>query len=112
MSSLFDAEVNAARNHTPWSAIKLAELMRDLATEGADVTLTCDARPSVASRFWWTLKWTTEDGRRWTADAQTLDLCLWRAAVREHKTRESLKPPQEPSGQTYGPYGSNDGTQP
>lgn len=90
MSTLFDSEVYAARNHTPWTTIKLAELMRDLATEGSDVKLECEARPSVASRFWWRLSWTTEDGRRWLVDAQTLDLCLWRAAVREQKTRAEL----------------------
>jgi hypothetical protein len=97
MGSLFESEVYAARNHTPWAAIKLAELMRDLATEGSDVKLECAARPSVASRFWWTLSWTTEDGRRWLVDAQTLDLCLWRAAVREQKTRTEIEQARRPA---------------
>lgn len=95
MSSLFESEVHAARRRIPWADINADELLQDL-TQRADfseseVTLTVHHRPDVASRFWYSLKWKGEDGTEYGVAAQSLQLCLWRAAVRERATREAAE---------------------
>ncbi len=90
MSSAFDTDVSQRRNHTPWSIMSLTAFMRDMAVSTIDfekVTLTCHYRHSVASRYWWTIQWTDEQGEKHEASAQELDLCLWRAAEMELKAR-------------------------
>jgi hypothetical protein len=93
MGSMFESEVYAERNRIPWAEIDVEQCMREFTQYTTEVKLEVMPRPSVASRFWWTLKWTGEDGQEYCAQAQTLQLCLWRAAVREVKTRKRLGGP-------------------
>ncbi|SRR6266567_1075746 len=92
MSSLFESEVYQARRAIPWAEIDLEYFLRDLARDSYDVpqpvSLSVISRPSVSSRFWWVLTWIGEDGEERTMAAATLELCLWRAAVREKQLRE------------------------
>jgi hypothetical protein len=99
MGSMFDSDVYSRRKHTPWARIQIAAFMREMALNvpsGANhwehrVELSVLYRPDVASRMWWRVEWTGEDGVRHSADAQELDLCLWRAAEIELKIREKQK---------------------
>ena len=99
MTSLFDSNVYERRKHTPWAEVNLEDFMRDMAVSTIDfkkVTLTCHYRHSVASRYWWAIEWTDESGVEHLAEAQELNLCLWRAAqmelqARERQKREALK---------------------
>ena len=108
MSSLFESKVRDRRNHTEWAMMGLSAFMRDMAVSGGSqaisgqerppeghvsypVKLTCQYRHSVASRFWWSIEWTDEQGIERRAEAQELDLCLWRAAEIELQVREKGK---------------------
>lgn len=79
MSSMFESEVYSERRRIPWAEIDAEQLLRELTQYKTDVKLEVVCRPSVASRFWWSLRWTGEDGQEYGVAAQTLDLCLWRA---------------------------------
>lgn len=96
MTSLFDSRVRDRRNHTEWATMSLSAFMKDMAISGGSgteertncpVRLTCHYRASVASRYWWTIEWTDEQGEQHRAEAQELDLCLWRAAEIETQIR-------------------------
>ncbi len=88
MGSLFDSKVYQRRNETPWAVMNLAAFIKDMAINGqSSVTLTCCYRPDVASRFWYTIEWTDDNGEKHSASAQELDLCLWRAAEIELQAR-------------------------
>ena len=105
MSSLFDSNVRDRRNHTEWAVMSLTAFMKDMAISGGSlaisgqerrpgehvncpVRLTCQYRHSVASRYWWTIEWADELGIEHRAEAQELDLCLWRAAEMELQVRK------------------------
>ena len=97
MTSMFDSNVRDRRDHTEWAVMSLTAFMKDMALSGnsqteeratCPVTLTCHYRHSVASRFWWTVTWTDEQGEKHEASAQELDLCLWRAAEMEIRARK------------------------
>lgn len=90
MSSLFDSRVYQRRNETPWAVVSLSAFMREMMFQGK-VTFSCGHRPSVASRQWYTIEWTDENGDRRIAEAQEWDLCLWRAAQIELQVREQQK---------------------
>lgn len=93
MSSLFESRVRERRHHTPWTELNVDEMLADLTLNNpsqAPATLTCEYRHSVSTRFWWTLDWTGADGQAYRADAQTLQVCLWRAAEREVSIRARL----------------------
>jgi len=88
MTSMFETEVYQRERHTSYARISLVAFMRDMALnaqnfagQGLEITLTCQYRHSVASRFWWTISWVTPDGERREMSAQTLDKCLWRAVT-------------------------------
>jgi hypothetical protein len=93
---MFDTAVRERRQHTPWARINLVAFMREMlwnAPYESDVrehatVLRVSARPSVASREWWTLEWTTATGQRGHVEAQYVDLLLWRAAEHEMQQRE------------------------
>ena len=91
MGSFFDSEVYEARNRFPWAEIDVGSLLRDLTQYDQPVTFTVVPRPSVATRYWYSLEWTGEDGETYGASASTLELCLWRAAVRERNTRRKMR---------------------
>lgn len=89
MTSLFDSAVADRRKHTPWAEIDLKDFLTDLAINAdyTPITLQVQYRPSVASRLWWSLTWKSEDGEEHQAEAQTMELCLWRAAEMELRLR-------------------------
>lgn len=93
MTSMFDTRVRERREATPWARVDVKAFMQEMALEGGlnpdapEVTLTCRYRPDVASRLWWTLEWTGEDGQRHTAGSQDFRLLLWRAAEAEMQAR-------------------------
>jgi hypothetical protein len=95
MSSLFETDVYQTRQITPWANINLEYFLRDLARDSYDipqpVSLSVVSRPSVASRFWWVITWMSIDGEERTIAAATLELCLWRAAVREKQLRDKAE---------------------
>ena len=94
MSSMFDTNVRNRREHTPWATISLTKFFREMVWNGADaptenaVQLSVQDRHSVASRMWFRLEWTGEDGQRHSAEAQEFELVLWRAAEIEIRARE------------------------
>jgi len=90
VSSLFDSRVYQRRNETPWAVMSLSAFMKEMAYSGK-VSFSCVYRPSVASRQWYTIEWTDENGDRRIAEAQEWDLCLWRAAQTELQVREQRK---------------------
>ena len=97
MTSMFDSNVRDRRNHTPWATISLTGFMRDVAVNTINfekVTLTCQWRHSVASRYWWTLQWVDAQGEKHEASAQELDHCLWRAAEMELRARKRQEKPE------------------
>ena len=107
MSNGFDADVGRRRNHTRWARVDPARFMRAMAHNPASETnakrdvsflpfdgtdrrfLACVIsvryRPEVATRLWWIVEWTGADGEQHYADAQELDLALWRAAEMESR---------------------------
>lgn len=88
---LFDSKVYQRRNETPWAIMSLPAFMKEMAINGqAEVSFSCKYRPSVASRFWYTITWTDEQGTQHSASSQEWDLCLWRAAEIEIQTRRSI----------------------
>ncbi len=92
MTSLFDSTVYAARQFVEWAEIDLEYLLKDLATNGqGPAKLEVHYRPDVASRHWWILRWRGQDGELHSESAQTLHLCLWRAAIREKHIRERIE---------------------
>jgi hypothetical protein len=95
MSSMFETDVYQARQITPWANINLEYFLRDLARDSYDipqpVSLSVVSRPSVSSRFWWVITWMSIDGEERTMAAATLELCLWRAAVREKQLRDKAE---------------------
>lgn len=115
MGSLFDSQVYDARKRVPWAEIDLLQLAREAAMSGADADqklpeaadtclhgrryysgkndfqLTVQYRGDVASRFWYTVEWTGEDGERHSVSAQEIDLCLWRVAISELNIRARIK---------------------
>lgn len=103
MTSMFDTDVRDRRDHTEWAVMSLTAFMKDMAIcgnsqteeqETCPVTLTCHYRHSVASRFWWIVQWTDEQGLQHEASAQELDLCLWRAAEMESRARKKQEQPE------------------
>ncbi len=105
MSSMFDSNVRDRRNHTEWAVMSFTAFMKDMAINAnrdigertnPPVTLSCRYRPDVASRFWYSVHWTDERGHEHTAEAQELDLCLWRAAEMEIRARAKSDEPVEP----------------
>jgi hypothetical protein len=93
MSSLFDTEVYQRRNHTPWASVNFLHFVRDMVWNGTaeplenEVVFKARYRNDVASRVWYELSWTGEDGERHYADSQDFGLLLWRAAEIELKAR-------------------------
>ncbi len=106
MTSEFDTRVRARRNHTPWSRMSLVQFLKDAAWNGADgageggsleAFVSVKYRPDVASRMWWTIRWTGEDKQQREASAQELDLALWRAAEMEEGARAERRRKEEAS---------------
>ena len=119
MGSLFDSKVYSTRRAYPWAEINLELFAKEAALSGSeadrklpeaadamlhkwnyhsgenDFRLTVQYRPDVASRFWFTVEWTGEDGGRHEVSAQELSLCMWRAAVAELEIRERVKRDRE-----------------
>jgi hypothetical protein len=85
VSSAFDSEVYAERNRLPGVSVNLARLMQHLMwlCEPHKATLEVEYRPDVETSQWWTLRW----GDQFAA-AQTLELCLFRAAVIARRSDE------------------------
>jgi hypothetical protein len=94
-SSAFESDVYQARQEMPWAEIDLKYFLKILAQDTYDVpqpvSLSVVSRPSVSTRFWWVLTWFGEDGEERTMAAATLELCLWRAAVREKQLRDKAE---------------------
>jgi len=62
--------------------------LADLARNGeAEVHLTVTPRHEVASRVWYVLEWTGDDGQRHQVDASTMALLLERASRLESALR-------------------------
>lgn len=103
MSSMFDTLVRERREHTPWAKVNAFQFMKEMALNVPSnnsvwehaAELKVIYRPSVASRFWWTLTWSSVDGERKSVDAQELDLCLWRAAEVETEAIAKLERERE-----------------
>lgn len=107
MSSSFDSSVHQRRNATPWAKMSLAAFLKDAAWNGAPTKADDQPRPAsisvvyrgdVASRMWWSIIWTGEDGELHEASAQDLDLALWRAAETELASRGRAKDKATPKG--------------
>lgn len=99
MSSLFDTEVYQARRAIEWAEIDLDYFLKDLAGDDEQkrpVRLEVHSRPSVRTRFWWMLTWIGADGEEHRMEGETMQLCLWRAAVREKKLREKTESQGKP----------------
>ena len=99
MTSLFDTEVYQARRAIEWAEIDLDYFLKDLTgddPQGRPAVLMVHSRPSVRTRFWWTLQWHGVDGEEHRTEGETMQLCLWRAAVREKKLREKLESAGQP----------------
>lgn len=86
MSSVFETEVYTARRRVRWADINVDDFLRELAGESREVKLEVDYRPSVRTRTWYRLSWKDTDGQGYSVDGETLQLCLWRAAIRHLKT--------------------------
>jgi hypothetical protein len=119
MGSLFDSTVYATRRAYPWAEIDLEQFAKEAALSGSDADsklaaaadsclrgrayhsgendfrLSVQYRPEVASRFWFTVEWTGEDGERHEVSAQEFNLCMWRAAIAELEIRERVKRDRE-----------------
>lgn len=119
MGSLFDSEVYARRRANPFAEIDLEQFAKAVALHGSDADsklpeaadaclrrreyhsgkndfqLTVQYRPDIASRFWFTVEWTGEDGERHQAEAQEFNLCMWRAAVLDQQVSEMVKREEE-----------------
>lgn len=92
MTSLFDSAVYEARRAIEWAEIVPEDFLKDVVLNGQGLaTLGCNYRPDVSTRFWWTIVWKSIDGEQHSASAQTMQLCLWRAAVREKQIREKVE---------------------
>lgn len=96
MTSLFDTEVRRRREATPWARVDVEAFLRDAALNDwaatdrdkpAGAELKVRHRPDVASRTWYTLEWTGEDGERHAVESQDFDLLMWRAAEVEMRAR-------------------------
>ncbi len=83
MSTFFESQVYDEERRVPWSRIDLLGFMRDMARDEKPVRFKVSYRPDVSTRFWFTLKWHGEDGDWLEASAQSLQKCLWRAALRQ-----------------------------
>lgn len=92
MSSLFDSWVYSRRNNTPFTEVNkisflktMAQLESYLPAEKKELLkergamLRICPRPDVASRYWYTIEWTSPQGTRLSAQSQELDLVFWRA---------------------------------
>jgi len=90
MTSRFDSDVNSRRNATPWAVMSLSAFIQEMMFCGR-VVFSCAYRPDMASRQWFILEWTGEDGNPHRAEAQQWDLCLWRAAQMELQVRARQK---------------------
>ncbi|SRR6266566_7806820 len=89
MTSLFDTTVYQARRAVEWAEIDLEYFLKDIAINGqGPATLGVHYRPDVSTRYWWTITWKSVDGEQHHMSAQTMQLCLWRAAIRERQIRE------------------------
>jgi hypothetical protein len=119
MGSLFESQVYSERSRVPWAEIDLIHFAKEAAVSGSDADrklpeaadaclrgrgfhsgqndfqLTVEYRPDVASRFWFSVQWTGEDGERHCSEAQEIELCLWRAAILETNLRERMKRDRE-----------------
>ena len=92
MTSLFDSMVYQTRRAVEWAEIDLEYFLKDIAMNGqGPAKLEVRYRPDVASRYWFSIKWRSEDGEQHSEGAQTLQLCLWRAAIREKQIRERVE---------------------
>jgi hypothetical protein len=117
MSSSFDTAVRNRREHTPWARISLSAFLREAAWNGAPTKAGEEARSAsisvayrgdVASRLWWTVRWVGEDGEEHRAEAQELELALWRASEIELWHRKPPAGATVPNGLPgeIGPAGS------
>lgn len=83
MSSMFDSKVSERRSGIPeFCHANLLQWMKghaSEATDGENVVLTVVYRHAVASRFWYGLEFTDEQGVRRTVTASDTDLLTWRA---------------------------------
>jgi hypothetical protein len=88
MSSMFDSEVYAERQRLPGVAINLARLMRHVMflCQPHKAVLQVEYRSDVETGEWWTLSWGEH-----RAEATTLELCLFRAAVIARRDDERAK---------------------
>jgi hypothetical protein len=86
--------------------MSLVQFLKDAAWNGAGsdehglnikAKVTVVYRPDVASRMWWTIRWTGEDKQQREASAQELDLALWRAAEMEEGARAERRRKEESS---------------
>jgi len=86
MSTLFDSEVNARRQGNDYLKPDLWYMLKVILSErDGEATVTLAVRPSVSSRFWWTITWPAEDGTRRSVSSERLDLAVWRAIVVEER---------------------------
>lgn len=95
MSSAFNSDVYATRRRYPWAEIEVGALMNDLTNYIGEVKLTCRPRKAVRTRLWWSCAWTDADGKERMTEGETLQLCLWRAALREMETRDQMEREQK-----------------
>ncbi len=88
MSSIFDSEVYAARRRCRWADINIDDFLRELTLENSDIRLEVDPRSSVRTRVWYRLSWKAASGQGYGVDGESLQLCLWRAAIRQMKNED------------------------
>ena len=67
---------------TPWLRFDLHAFLRQMGHNG-EVVLTYRARPEVATRQWWSVRWTDDYGHTHGTAASSLQLLLRRAAEQE-----------------------------
>lgn len=109
MSSFFDSQVQELRKQVPFASINFQSFMRDAIEAGGweakdknyyehAFELTGVYRPDVASRMWFTLKFTASDGQRHIVEAQDFSLLLWRAVQVEINARDEVARREEGEG--------------
>lgn len=108
MSSMFDTNVYHKRRRNEFLSPSIMQFMKHMAVneqqfhshgqkldepiQHPDIKLTVSYRPSVASRFWYTLQWVDVDNKNHQVDAQDLDLLGWRAIqMHEDIAKEKLR---------------------
>lgn len=105
MSSMFDTMVYKKRRRAEFLSPSVIDFMKSMALntqhfdsthagqtpdDHPDITLSVSYRGSVASGYWYVLKWVDVDGKPYRVEAQTVDLLGWRAITQHEEVRKNM----------------------